>query len=294
MTANREYKDSLFSWLFSNPETLRELYGALSGILLPSELPVIVNTLESALFKGLLNDISFIVGDRIVVLIEHQSTVNENMPLRLLLYIARLYEQLTNQKDLYRARKILLPAPEFIVLYNGAAPYPDETTLKLSDCFRGLAELGLAPRLPPALELIVKVYNINEGHNAPMIRRCKTLEGYSAFVARVREYEGQGKPRGEAVKQAVQDCIQRNILRDFLETHSKEIINMLMTEWNWDDALAVSREEGREEGREKGREEGRAAAAAEYAEQIRRMQERERQWQEEISRLRKMNNADNH
>jgi flagellar biosynthesis/type III secretory pathway protein FliH len=119
------------------------------------------------------------------------------------------------------------------------------------------------------------LFYINQGHNGPLIRRCKTLEGYSAFVARAREYEGQGKLRGEAVKEAVKDCIRQNILKDFLEIHSKEVINMLMTEWNWDDALAVQREEGREEGLERGREE----AAAEYAEQIRQMRE-------EIRRLR--------
>ncbi|MDR3161547.1 MAG: hypothetical protein LBU28_08045 [Spirochaetaceae bacterium] len=45
MTANREYKDSVFSWLFSNPDTLRELYSALSGKSLPPETPIVINTL---------------------------------------------------------------------------------------------------------------------------------------------------------------------------------------------------------------------------------------------------------
>jgi hypothetical protein len=50
---------------------------------------------------------------------------------------------------------------------------------------------------------------------------------------------------------------------------------MLMTEWNWDDALAIQREEGREE------------AAAEYREQIRQDQEQIRRLEEEVRRLRK-------
>jgi hypothetical protein len=126
MSANREYKDSVFSWLFSNPDTFRELYGALSGVTLSPDVPVVINTLEGILFKGRMNDISFILGDLLVVLIEHQSTVNENMPLRLLLYIAKIYEKITEAKDIYRGKRLPVPLPEFIVLYNGTAPYPDE------------------------------------------------------------------------------------------------------------------------------------------------------------------------
>ncbi|MDR0689459.1 MAG: Rpn family recombination-promoting nuclease/putative transposase, partial [Spirochaetaceae bacterium] len=112
MTANREYKDSLFAWLFSNPDTLRELYGALSGVPLPPDIPILINTLERVLFKDRMNDISFLVGDVLVVLIEHQSTVNENMPLRLLLYITKVYESLLGEKNIYRSRRLSLPLPE--------------------------------------------------------------------------------------------------------------------------------------------------------------------------------------
>ena len=104
-----------------------------------------------------------------------------------------------------------------------------------------------------SLELTVKVFNINRGHNAPIVRRCKTLEGYSTFIAAIREYEREGKTRDEAIKRAVKDCIEHNILKDFLETHATEVMNMLITEWNWDDAFAIQWEEGREEGLEEGR-----------------------------------------
>jgi hypothetical protein len=45
MAANREYKDSVFSFLFSDPETLRELYGALEGVRLGNDVPIKINTL---------------------------------------------------------------------------------------------------------------------------------------------------------------------------------------------------------------------------------------------------------
>ena len=85
---------------------------------------------------------------------------------------------------------------------------------------------------------------------------CKTLAGYSAFIAKVREYEQKEKGRDEAMRLAVKDCIADNILKEFLETHAAEVINMLMTEWNWDDAKEVWFEEGLEQGREQGLEQG--------------------------------------
>lgn len=250
MAANREYKDSVFSWLFSEPNTLRELYGALAGVTLSPDIPITINTLQGVLFKARVNDISFEIAGRVIVLIEHQSTINDNMPLRLLLYIARVYETITGEKDLYREKQIPLPVPEFIVLYNGTAPYPDEKTIRLSDAFRDPGELGLARNDALSLELIVKVYNINHGHNGPILTRCKTLEGYSAFIAKVREYEQKLKVRDDAMRLAVKDCIEHNILKEFLETHATEVINMLMTEWNWDDAKEVWFEEGLEKGRD--------------------------------------------
>jgi hypothetical protein len=109
MIANREYKDSVFSCLFSSPDTLRELYSALSGVLLPSETPIVIDTLSDVLFKERMNDIAFHIGELLVVLIERQSTINENMPLRLLFYIARIYENLARDMNIYGRKRFPLP-----------------------------------------------------------------------------------------------------------------------------------------------------------------------------------------
>jgi hypothetical protein len=248
MGANREYKDSVFSLLFNDPETLMELYCALEGVTLPPDVPITINTLEGVLFMERVNDISFAVANKLVVILEHQSTVNPNMPLRCLLYLARLYEKIINNKDIYKSKLVSIPQPECFVLYNGTAEYPDEARLKLSDAFADLKGLGLTGT--PDLELTVRVININKGHNEELVRRCEKLDGYSEFIAKAREYEKELGSREEGVKAAVKDCISRGILKDFLELHSSEVFNMLFTEWNWDDALAVRFEEGREEGRE--------------------------------------------
>jgi hypothetical protein len=198
MGANTKYKDSVFSFLFSDPDLLRELYCALEGVDLPPDTPITINTLRDVLFKDRINGVSFEIGGKLVVLIERQSTINPNMALRLLLYIARVYEKVVGDKNVYASSPIPLPRPEFFVLYNGVSPYPDEETLKLFESFERASSLGLPGKETPSLELVARVININPGRY----------------------------------------CRDHDILKGFLEANASEVMNMLMTEWNWDDALA--------------------------------------------------------
>jgi predicted transposase/invertase (TIGR01784 family) len=252
MDENREYKSSVFSLLFGNPKTLRELYNALEGVTLESSVPIAINTLEGAFFKDQLNDLSFLVDNKLVVLIEHQSTINPNMPLRLLMYIGRLYEKLVDRKKRYSETLIPLPCPEFIVLYNGTEPYDDQKTLKLSDAFEKVEHLRGGDE-PLELELIVKVYNVNPGHNDALLKKCEELSGYSIFVDTVRKYKKTISDKEAAFIKAIKYCIDHNILSQFLELHSSEVLNMLLEEWNIEEYGEVRWEEGRNEGRNEGR-----------------------------------------
>ncbi|GMO19813.1 MAG: Rpn family recombination-promoting nuclease/putative transposase [Termitinemataceae bacterium] len=267
MGINREYKSSVFSYLFGRPEVLREVYCALEGVELPLEAKIKINTLEEVLFLDRINDLSFEIGEKVVVLIEHQSTINPNMGIRLLMYIARIYEKILVEENIYSGKKIAIPRPEFIVLYNGSAAYPERETIRLSDSFEDAFSYGLSKDSLPSLELIAKVYNINEGYNEELVRRSKTLEGYSVFIAKAREYErkiAEGKKRRltkeelkEAMTGAIRWCIEHNKLKGFLEEKSSEVINMLITEWDWDKYVAVQRREAVEEGIAKGLRKGR-------------------------------------
>ena len=105
MQTNKKFKSGVFSLLFSEPDLLRELYCALGGISLPPDAPGTINTLEDVLFMGFINDISFEIDGKLVVLIEHQSTVNPNMALRLLMYIGRVYEKIIEGRNIY-SRKL--------------------------------------------------------------------------------------------------------------------------------------------------------------------------------------------
>jgi hypothetical protein len=73
------------------------------------------------------------------------------------------------------------------------------------------------------------------------------LAGYAEFVALVRE-NGKTMPLARAVGEAIRRCIREGILAVFLEEHSSEVMNMLLEEWNWDEAKEVWLEEGVEAG----------------------------------------------
>jgi hypothetical protein len=96
MNVNREYKNSLFTALFDNEAKVRELYAALKGVPCDPALPVIITTLRDIIYMNQINDLSFIVGSVMVFIIEHQSSLNRNMPLRILLYMAEVYKKIVD------------------------------------------------------------------------------------------------------------------------------------------------------------------------------------------------------
>ncbi|MDR0517316.1 MAG: hypothetical protein LBH25_09770, partial [Fibromonadaceae bacterium] len=108
----------------------------------------------------------------------------------------------------------------------------------------------------PELELTVRVLNINKGHNPKLEQKSKSLAGYSEFVAKVREFQSQGCSLEDSVKDAVVYCINKGILRDYLRQNSSEVVNMLYTEWKWEDAIAVAKKEAEARGRRDGEARG--------------------------------------
>jgi len=132
--ANREYKDTVFRMIFKEKEALLSLYNALNHTNHTDVKDLEINTLENAIYMNVKNDISFVFASYLN-LYEHQSTFNPNMPLRNLFYIARLYERMVIGKNIYGSRKIELPAPRFVVFYNGRENYPERMILKLSDAY---------------------------------------------------------------------------------------------------------------------------------------------------------------
>jgi hypothetical protein len=84
---------------------------------------------------------------------------------------------------------------------------------------------------PVELELTATVYNINPGHNEGMLKKRAILGEYSRFVDKVRKYGKTNPDKKQAFTAAIDDCIKENILREFLTSHSSEVLNMLLSEW---------------------------------------------------------------
>ena len=169
--------------------------------------------------------------------------INPNMPIRCLEYIARLYEQFYKSKEKYSRKQLAIPTPEFYVFYNGKEPYRGDSLLKLSDSFT-------QKHNEYALELSVKVVNINYDKASEILKRCKPLEQYSLFVNAVRRNIAVDKEHG--FEKAIKECIQNDILREYLQRKSKEVLNMLIGEYDYDTDIAVQREESFDMGRSEG------------------------------------------
>ena len=178
------------------------------------------------------------------------------MPLRDLLYIARLMEKSVNKRSLYQSELIKIPTPHFVVFYNGKEKKPEDTTIKLSDAF-------LQKEKEPELELKVRYLNINRGCNPELMERCRTLREYSEFVARIRKYAVGETAIGEAVDRAVTECIGEGILADFLSGQRAEVIAMSIFEYNEEEEMRKLREGEREIWEKRGRSEGKAESVLE-------------------------------
>ena len=248
---NLKYKNSVFVDLFFEDESAEKneisLYNALHEEPLPAGTKVRKIRVEDVLYMNFCNDISFGIEDKVMVFGEHQSTINENMPLRDLLYIGRALEQIVPVRDRYRKKAVRLPTPEFYTFYNGKEPWSREKTLYLSDTYARKEEA-------PMLELCVKVININPEEGHEILNRCGILREYSEFVEILRKH--QQTDSSDAYKNAIEECMKAGILADYLKKKGSEVVNMLIAEYDYDLDVEVQREEAYAAGKEEGREEG--------------------------------------
>lgn len=237
---NREFKSRIFSMIFSDKKELLELYNAISGKDYKDSEQLEINTLDNAIYMAMHNDVSFLIQWNLN-LYEQQSTFNPNMPLRYLFYVSDIYSAMVKNKNIYGTKLIEIPAPQFIVFYNGEREMPDEQILRLSDAYI----LGDEEN---SLELKVRMLNINQGHNEELLRMCKTLGDYSKYTHRVRKYAKEMDIK-QAVELSVKECISEGILKEFLELNQAEAIKMSIYEYDQAKHIQMEREQAKEDAR---------------------------------------------
>lgn len=263
--AARNYKDRIFRMVFREKKALLALYNAMNETDYENEDDLKVTTLESALYLEMKNDVSFVLYDELL-LYEHQSTKNPNLPLRNLFYVSNVYSELTKDLFLYGSVPVQIPEPKFVVFYNGLENMQEREVLKLSSLYAKKAE-------HISLELETLVLNVNIGYNKILMERCRQLSDYAQFVSEVRKRLSKKIPLSEAVNEAVEDCIQRGILAEFLSKNRAEVIKVSIYEYDEEKVKRMFKEEcmklGMEQGKQLGIEQGKQIGIEQGIEQAR-------------------------
>ena len=170
--------------------------------------------------------------------------------MRDLIYIGIEYQQFVNDKSLYSSKLQKIPAPKFMVFYNGTDAVDDWVELRLSEAYEHLAG-------EPDLELKVLMLNVNEGHNKDLMEQCQTLKEYAIYVARVRKYASELN-LNDAVERAITECIKEGILVEFLRKNRSEVkmVSILEYDKEWEEKKLrkAEYEAGKSDGIEIGRD----------------------------------------
>ena len=240
---NRKYKDSVFTDLFGSDRDGKKnflaLYNALSGNSYKlEEVNLERKIIDQALYKTFNNDVSWEINGKLIVLVEHQSTINNNMPFRCLEYVTRIYERIIPVNQRYAEKIFKIPNPDFYVVYVGSRDKRKEYELKLSDMFYS--------KDASKLELVVKVKNCTDPNFLPISGTCDILKEYCRFLEIVEQNYRKLHPKS-SFKHAIEIAMEEGILTDYLDRKSREVINMLCAKYDYKMDIAVKKEEAKEE-----------------------------------------------
>ncbi|MCR4690792.1 MAG: hypothetical protein K5739_05585 [Lachnospiraceae bacterium] len=284
----RNQRDTVFRMLFKEKKELLTLYNAVAGKSYTDENELSIKTLENAVFLTYKNDLAFLIRTDLY-LYEQQSTVNPNMPLRFLQYISEILEKEYITEKVYSKKRIRIPAPSFVIFYNGDDEQPERKIMRLSDSFEGIEKSGAEKtgdtetqdasegrcktaqeektektadegkeykRNAIHLELVAVQLNINPGYNEELKKNCPTLMGYVQYWEKIRTKIKAGKKMDEAVTEAVDECIKEGILPLFFKRNKAEVMKMSIYEFDQKEYEKAIRQDGYEEGIERGIERG--------------------------------------
>ncbi len=230
ISIRKKYKDALFRRCFDNKKDLLELYNALNGTVYDDTDKLQITTLDDCIYLTYKNDLSFIISATLN-LYEHQSTYNPNMPIRGLIYFARIYEAYIKEHQLsvYGKTLVKLPEPRYIIFYNGKDDEPDMQELRLSDAFEKTENTSANT---VALECVAVMLNINYGHNMELMQKCRRLHDYAYFVNEVNQNLDKGYSYEKSINSAMEHCVKNNILKDILNKQRSGVFNLLLNEFD--------------------------------------------------------------
>ena len=213
--AKRTAKNSVFLDLFQNKSYLLRLYKTLH----PEDTTATEDsltdvTIENVLTDNLYNDLGFIVNNKLMILIEAQSTWTMNILIRILLYLAQSYHeyfQRTSQ-NYYKSKKVKMPKPELYVIFTGnKGEKPDKISLS-KEFFEGAN-----------IDIEVRAKVIYESDNDDIINQ------YIIFCKVFNEQTKQHGMTRTAVTETIRICKNRNVLKEYLLNREKEVVTIMMS-----------------------------------------------------------------
>ena len=305
----RTVKDSVFTDLFRNKEYVLQLYRALhreDSTTTEDDLTII--TLKAVIARGMINDLGFRVGNRLIVLVEAQSTWSSNIVVRLLMYYLQTLKNRYGDgtREVFASEKVSLEKPEFYVIYTGASEIgrnddsdrrnksgetnesDDSDEPKLLD---SITELSLNREFfngePTSLDVRVKV--IRNGAPGDIISQ------YVNFTRICDEQVKEHRRSLKAINEIMRICAERGILVEYLNRRRAEIMDILTSNFTVAESIAIAKidsdkklaEKDRiiaEERRQKEEERLQKEEAYRQKEEERRQKEEERRQKEEAVR----------
>ena len=216
--AKRTAKNSVFLDLFQNKNYLLKLYKTLH----PEDITATEDsltdvTIENILTDNLYNDLGFIVDNKLMILIEAQSTWTMNILIRVLLYLAQSYHEYCQRtsQNYYKSKKVKVPKPELYVIFTGNKGRKPEKISLSKEFFEGAD-----------IDIEVKAKVIYENDTDDIINQ------YIIFCKVFNEQTKQYGMTRKAVTETICVCKNRNILREYLESREKEVVTIMMSLFN--------------------------------------------------------------
>ncbi len=213
--AKRTAKNSVFLDLFQNKSYLLKLYKTLH----PEDTTATEDsltdvTIANVLTDNLYNDLGFIANNKLMILVEAQSTWTVNILVRVLLYLAQSYHEYFQRtcQDYYKSRRVKMPKPELYVVFTGnKGRKPDKISLS-KEFFAGAD-----------IDIEVKAKVIYESDTDDIINQ------YIIFCKVFNEQTKQHGMTQKAAMETIRICKDRNVLREYLAQREKEVVTIMMS-----------------------------------------------------------------
>jgi hypothetical protein len=214
--AKRTAKNSVFLDIFQNKKNLLKLYQTLH----PEDTDATEDTLdivtiENVLTDNLYNDLGILAGrDKLLLLIEAQSTWSINILVRILLYLAQTYHEYFERtaQSLYKGTKVRMPKPELYVIYTGSKGNKPDVISLSKEFFNG-----------EDIDIEIKAKVFYERDTDDIINQ---------YIVFCKVFDDQRKRHGlteQAVRETIRICKDRDVLREYLESREKEVVTIMMS-----------------------------------------------------------------